>query len=112
MQQHSYDEYWLGYLAGHSHKKTRYLHYIGLFIGPVAGILMSLLWRWWAFFPIFGISYYVAFKSHPLVEGNTNKEFAERPVWSVVSFFRMLMLEAIGQLDAEMKRALACREKA
>lgn len=108
----TYDEYWLGYLAGHSQPKTRYLHYLGLFIGPVSGILASLLWKWWAFFPIYAVSYYMAHESHPMMEGNSNKEFAKRPVWSVVSFFRMMLLDATGGLEKELQRALASQPSA
>jgi hypothetical protein len=32
----TFDDYWLGYLAGHAHPLTRGLHYFGLFFGSAS----------------------------------------------------------------------------
>ena len=37
MHPQTFDEYWLGYLEGHSKPATRFVHYIGLFFAPLAG---------------------------------------------------------------------------
>ena len=49
MHPQTFDEYWLGYLGGHSKPATRFVHYIGLFFAPLAGIAASFLLAWWAF---------------------------------------------------------------
>ena len=104
METQTYDEYWLGYLAGHSKLSTRVYHYFGLFFGQVMGIAASITFVWWAFFVIGPTSYLIALVSHEHIEGNSNKPFAARPVWSTVSFFRMLALDMTGNLHKQMAR--------
>jgi hypothetical protein len=100
----TFDEYWLSYLAGHSKFTTRILHYFGLFFGQLLGLAASFWYHWWAALIICPASYFIALASHRHVEGNSNKPYATRPVWSVVSFFRMLLLDVTGQLGNEIKR--------
>lgn len=100
----TYDEYWLGYLAGHAHGLTRVLHYFGLFFGQLIGLYASWNYVWWAVLVIGPVSYYVAFVSHEFVEGNSNKPYAVRPFWSVVSFFRMMFLDFTLQLGKQKVR--------
>lgn len=104
MKIETFDEYWLAYLAGHAKPMTRFVHYIGLFFAPLAGLAASLFWVWWAFFVIAPILYIAARVTHPLLEHNSNEPFAERPVWSAMAFLRMLALDATGQLGAQLKR--------
>jgi hypothetical protein len=100
----TFDEYWLSYLAGHSKPSTRVLHYFGLFFGQLLGLALSYWIYWWAFFIIGPVSYMIALLSHEHVEGNSNKPYATRPVWSVVSFFRMMLLDVVGRLKPEIER--------
>ena len=104
MEKKTFDEYWLGYLAGHARPVTRHLHYFGLFFGQLLGLAASVFAAWWAALIICPLSYYIAFLSHEHVEGNSNKPYATRPVWSVVSFFRMLWLDFTGQLPRQIAR--------
>jgi hypothetical protein len=104
VQPQTFDQYWLAYLAGHSKVATRLLHYVGLFFGPLIGVGLSFLVVWWAFFVIAPLSYVIALITHPLLEANSNKDFAGHPWWSVVSFFRMLWLELTGQLSGRLQR--------
>jgi hypothetical protein len=104
MGSQTFDEYWLGYLSGHSRLSTRLVHYAGLFFAPVAGIVASVVFAWWAFFIVAPVFYVAAFLTHPLIEHNTNRPFAERPLWSAIAFLRMLMLEVTGRLGTEMRR--------
>ncbi|MBS0250003.1 MAG: DUF962 domain-containing protein [Proteobacteria bacterium] len=100
----TYDAYWLGYLAGHADAKTRWMHYFGLFFGQLLGIYGSYAYAWWVGLLICPLSYYLAYLSHEFVEGNSNKPYATRPIWSVVSFFRMMVLEFSGQLSKQLAR--------
>jgi hypothetical protein len=104
MRSQTFDEYWLAYLSGHSRLSTRLVHYVGLFFAPLAGILASVVYAWWAFFVVAPVFYIAAFLTHPLIEHNTNKPFAERPVWSAIAFLRMLMLDLTGRLGTQIRR--------
>lgn len=100
----TFDEYWQAYLAGHAKLLTRLLHYFGLFFGQLIGIGLSFFYVWWAALIICPLSYYIALISHEHVEGNSNEPYAAKPLWSVLSFFRMLCLDMTGQLGKEFKR--------
>ncbi|MGY3450751.1 Mpo1-like protein [Bradyrhizobium sp. USDA 4353] len=100
----TFDDYWLGYLAGHARRLTRVFHYFGLFFGQLLGLFLSFYVAWWLALIVCPSSYMIAYFSHELVEGNSNKPYATRPVWSVVSFFRMLALELTGRLNTQIVR--------
>ena len=105
MKTMTFDEYGLAYLAGHEKPMTRFIHYLGLFVAPLAGIAASVFWARWAFFVIVPVLYIAARVTHPLLEHNSNEPFAERPLWSAIAFLRMLALDATGQLGTQLKRA-------
>jgi hypothetical protein len=100
----TYDDYWLGYLAGHARGVTRALHYFGLFFGQLIGLYASVAFAWWAALIICPASYYIAYLSHAHVEGNSNKPYATQALWSVVSFFRMMFLDLTLQLGTQTSR--------
>jgi len=104
MNKLAFDDYWLGYLAGHARPLTRILHYVGLFFGQLLGVFLSLSFAWWAALIICPLSYALAYFSHELVEGNSNQPYATRPLWSVVSLFRMLSLDLTGRLNIQLAR--------
>jgi hypothetical protein len=104
MNKLTYDDYWLGYLAGHARPLTRLLHYFGLFFGQLLGLFLSFSYAWWVALIICPLSYMAAYFSHELVEGNSNQPYATKPIWSVVSFFRMLALELTGRLNIQIAR--------
>jgi len=100
----SFDDYWLGYLAGHANPLTRVLHYFGLFFGQMLGLYFALAAAWWVALIVCPLSYYVAYLSHEWIEGNSNKPYATRPLWSIASFFRMLALDLTGRLGRQRAR--------
>lgn len=104
MEKTSFDDYWLGYLAGHARPVTRRVHYFGLFFGQLIGLYAMYAWAWWAALVICPLSYFIAYLSHEHVEGNSNKPYATRPLWSVMSFFRMMALDLVGQLGRQISR--------
>jgi hypothetical protein len=104
MHPQTFDEYWLGYLEGHSKPATRFVHYIGLFFAPLAGIAASFLLVWWAFLIIIPVCYVAALLTHPLLEHNSNKPFADRPLWSAIALLRMLALDLTGGLHRQIRR--------
>ena len=102
MHPQTFDEYWLGYLEGHSKPATRFVHYIGLFFAPLAAA--SFLLAWWAFLIIIPVCYIAALLTHPLLEHNSNKPFADRPLWSAIALLRMLALDLTGGLQRQIRR--------
>jgi len=104
MNPRTFDEYWLGYLAGHSKSSTRFVHYLGLFFAPIAGVAASFFVVWWAFLVIIPFFYLAALFTHPLLEHNSNKPFAERPLWSAIALLRMLALDLTGGLGRQLRR--------
>lgn len=100
----TYDTYWLSYLAGHARLPTRLLHYYGLFFGQLLGLYLSFAIAWWWALIVCPSSYLIAYLSHEFIEGNSNKPYATRPLWSVLSFFRMLGLELTGRLGKQIAR--------
>ncbi len=107
MPKATYDEYWLGYLAGHARWVTRVLHYFGLFFGQLIGLYASWAYAWWAPLIICPASYFIAYLSHQHVEGNSNKPYATQALWSVISFFRMMVLDLTMQLGKQTSRLTA-----
>ena len=104
MHPQTFDEYWLGCLEGHSKPATRFVHYIGLFFAPLAGIAASFLLAWWAFLIVIPVCYIAALLTHPLLEHNSNKPFADRPLWSAIALLRMLALDLTGGLHRQISR--------
>ncbi len=104
MNEQTFDEYWQVYLSGHSRLSTRIIHYIGLIFGPLLGVYFSIMYQWWAFFVTYPVFYSLALVTHSLFEQNTNKPFASRAAWSVVSLFKMLWLDITGQISCHLER--------
>jgi hypothetical protein len=101
----TYDAYWRAYLLGHASRTTRIVHYAGLFFAPLTGLAVAWATHWWAFFVIAPTFYLAAFLTHPLIEHNSNKPFADRPLWSAISLLRMLALDMAGRLGPQLRRA-------
>lgn len=102
LQNISFDEYWLRYLAAHTNPATRACHYFGTVFGLFVGLGLSIFVKWWLILIIGPIGYGIAFASHPLIQGNL--PFAHRPLWSLASDLRMLWLAVIGKLDVQLNR--------
>lgn len=64
MNKLTYDDYWLGYLAGHARPLTRLLHYFGLFFGQLLGLVLSFSYAWWVALIVCPLSYMLAYFSH------------------------------------------------
>jgi len=99
----TYAEFWPRYLAAHSHRQTRALHYAGTGGGLVMLVVFVATrnWRWLIAAPIFG--YGCAWTAHVAVERNKPETFGH-PFWSLYSDFRMLALFLAGRLGSELRR--------
>jgi hypothetical protein len=100
----SYDAYWLKYLARRSKFKTRFLHYLGLLFGPALGVGLAMWFQSWTYLLICPLAFGIAWLSRESVWGQKPNPYMTRSIYGVLSFFRMMVLEATGRLPAELKR--------
>ena len=81
------------------------MHYIGLFFAPLAGIAgvvaACLVGVPDHIIPVF---YVAALLTHPLLEHNSNKPFADRPLWSAMALLRTLALDLTGGLHRQIRK--------
>jgi hypothetical protein len=100
----TYPEFWQRYLAAHSDRWTRGLHYFGTLLG-VALLVIAAFERDWRFLlvaPVVG--YASAWFGHLVFERNRPETFGH-PLWSLISDFRMLGLFASGRLGEQLRSA-------
>jgi hypothetical protein len=103
----TWEEYWDAYVLGHRRLATRLIHYAGLFVVPILAIGLAIGYQ--TLIPLLAIPvvYLAARETHPLLESNSNKPFAGRPLWSAIAFGKMLLLDLGGRMGGEIKRASA-----
>jgi len=99
----SYSEFWPVYLAAHSDRRSRALHFAGTLAALALLVLAAIEgdWRWAVAAVVVG--YAAAWLGHVVFEGNRPATFGH-PVWSLFSDFRMLGLFLTGRLGGELKR--------
>lgn len=101
----SFDEFWPYYVAEHSRKGTRALHYAGTLTGLacVAAFVARGKWKWLplAFLP----GYAAAWAGHFLIEKNRPATF-QYPLWSFLADQKMLALMLTGKMEAEVERVM------
>jgi hypothetical protein len=99
----TYPEFWRRYLAAHTDRRTRGLHYFGTTAG-LAALVLAVAgrdWRWLIAAPVVG--YGSAWLGHLAFEHNKPETFGH-PGWSLVSDFRMLGLFLTGRLGTELRK--------
>jgi hypothetical protein len=99
----SYEAFWPFYVAQHSNRTNRRLHFIGTSLGLMAlaaSLLVSPLWLLAA--PVAG--YGCAWVGHFAFEKNRPATFTY-PLWSLRGDLRMFRLMLLGKMDAEVQRA-------
>ena len=101
----SFAEFWPYYVAEHSQRGTRTLHYAGTLTGlACAGVLLAV--GKWKFLPLALIpGYAAAWAGHYLIEKNRPATF-KYPLWSFLADQKMLALMLAGEMDAEVERVL------
>ena len=98
----TYDEFWLRYLRAHSSARTRGLHYVGSVLALAALGLAAFDWRWLIAAPVIGYAF--AWTAHVAIEHNKPETFG-RPLWSLASDYRMLLLALSYRLAPHLHRA-------
>src|SRR3954468_40082 len=106
----TYGEFWPHYLAAHSDRRNRALHYAGTLaaLGLLGRAAAKADWRW-AAAAIAVVSAPACF-GHAVFERNRPAAFSH-PFRSLVSDFRMLGLALSGRLADEIGRHQAERER-
>jgi hypothetical protein len=100
----TFEEFWPFYVAEHSRRPTRALHFAGttLVLGAVAAAALDSPW-WLAAAPVLG--YGPAWIAHFFVEKNRPATFTY-PLWSLRGDFRMWRLMLLGRMGPEVERAV------
>lgn len=100
-QPKTFAEFWPDYLAAHTARATRALHFIGsgLAVLCLALFLATIDWRFLIATPVVGYGF--AFVAHFAIERNNPKTF-EHPLWSLAADYRMLGLWLTGRLRTKL----------
>jgi hypothetical protein len=103
-QPETYAEFWHRYLRAHASRRTRIAHYLGtsFAIGAAVLFLITAQSAWLIAIPL---AYAVAWISHGVSEQNRPLTFT-RPMWSLVSDFRMFFLAVAGRLGEHLRAAM------
>jgi hypothetical protein len=100
----SYEDFWLHYLREHARVETRQWHYLGTAAAIVClAAFVATLSPWFLAGAVVA-GYGPAWYGHAAVESNRPATFS-RPLWSLISDFRMFFAWIGGSLDAELARA-------
>jgi len=100
----SYEVFWPFYVAQHSNRTNRRLHFIGtslVLVAVVASALVSLVWL--AAAPMAGYGF--AWVGHFVFQKNRPATFTY-PLWSLRGDFKMFRLMLLGKMDAEVERVM------
>lgn len=100
----AYGEFWPYYLAEHSKRATRHLHFIGTGLASLFLVCLIATANWWWLLAAVVSGYFFAWIGHFLVEHNRPATF-RYPLWSLVSDWRMFFLWLSGGLERELVRA-------
>ncbi len=101
----SFDEFWPYYVAQHSKKLTRQLHFVGtsFAVACLAGGLLGRKYWLLLLAPVAG--YGPAWLGHFLVERNRPATFSH-PIWSLQADLVMWGKMLAGTMDAEVERVV------
>ena len=102
MEFRSFEEFWPHYVAEHSRKATRWLH----FAGTTAAILCAaaaVFLHPWLLLAVPVAAYGLAWIGHFVVEGNKPATF-RHPLWSLLGDIRMYRLMWLGRMEDEVRR--------
>jgi hypothetical protein len=102
----TFDEFWPFYVRQHLKPLTRRFHFVGLGAGMGCAVALAATRRPAWILAGLVTAYGSAWIAHIFIEKNRPATF-RHPVWSLLGDFRMCGLMAIGQMDAEVARAMS-----
>jgi hypothetical protein len=104
----SFSEFWPFYVAEHSRRGTRVLHFVGTTLGTVFMIFMIASGSWWLF-PLGLIpGYACAWIAHFVIEKNKPATF-QYPLWSFMGDYKMIAYMITGKMNREVARVRSNR---
>ena len=98
----TFAEFWPFYVAEHSRRATRRLHFVGTTLGLAClmAFLVTLEWRWLVAAMVAGYGF--AWMAHYFIEKNRPATF-KYPLWSFIGDWKMWGLMSLGKMDAEVQ---------
>ena len=100
----NYSDFWLYYVAEHSHPVTRLLHLIGS-LSAITYVVAFIAFGRWYLFPLALIpGYGMAWIGHFFVEKNRPATF-KYPLWSFISDWKMIAMMLTGRMNEEVEKA-------
>lgn len=100
----SFSEFWLYYVAEHSHPMTRLLHFIGSLTAIACLIAFIAIGRWYLFPLALIPGYGLAWIGHFFIEKNKPATF-KYPLWSFMSDWKMIAMMLTGKMGGEVEKA-------
>lgn len=99
----TFKEFWPFYVAEHSRRGTRRLHFIGTTLALVClmGFVATLDWRLLVAALLMGYAF--AWVSHLFIEHNKPATF-KYPLWSFIADWKMWSLMLAGKMDTEVQK--------
>lgn len=94
----SFQEFWPFYLAEHSNRANRRLHFTGTTLGLLQLIAAPALGIWWLALTAFATGYTLAWVGHFVYEKNRPATF-QHPWFSFVGDWKMWALMLAGKLQ-------------
>lgn len=98
----SFAQFWPFYVAEHSRRGTRRLHFIGTTLGLLCLIGFLVTWDWRLLLAALVLGYAFAWASHFFIERNRPATF-KYPLWSFMGDWKMWGLMLLGRMDAELQ---------
>jgi hypothetical protein len=99
-----FSEFYPRYLAEHSNRTCRRLHFVGTSLGLAAALHAFATLNFWWLLAGLAAGYAFAWVGHFFVEHNKPATF-KYPLWSFRADFRMWALAITGRLAPELQRA-------
>lgn len=102
----SFAEFWPYYVAEHSRRGTRALHFIGTSIGTALAVALAANGKWLWLPVAFVPGYAAAWAGHFFIEHNRPATF-QHPLWSLMGDYKMMAFMLSGRMEEEVRRCSA-----
>ncbi len=92
----TYTDFWRTYVLAHQRRANRVVHCVGI-VAAGGGLISAAAWgQAWIAVASVAVGYGLSWFGHFVIEGNRPETF-RRPLWSLISAFRMAALTIAGR---------------